>query len=143
MGELSVQPTLPKLNDEFEMHVVPKAILGRRWNLEGGREERLVKWEDQPKVDATWVERKVLEEQFPAFHLEDKVDVQEGGTVRPPIIHAYYRRAKREMLKLVEQKNQLEERLPTWWERRGPVGPTVSELLKGIRERGGHQMGIL
>lgn len=95
MGELSVQPTLPKLNDEFEMHVVPKAILGRRWNLEGGREERLVKWEDQPKVDATWVERKVLEEQFPAFHLEDKVDVQEGGTVRPPIIHAYYRKGKK------------------------------------------------
>lgn len=64
-----MQPSLPELSEDFEMHVQPKKVLGRRWDEEGGREELLLKREGQPNIDATWVEKKALEEQFPHFHL--------------------------------------------------------------------------
>lgn len=47
----TVQPTLPELTDDFKMNVQPEMIMGRRWNLERGKEEVLIKWENQPDIE--------------------------------------------------------------------------------------------
>lgn len=41
------------------MNVHLKIIIGRRWNTKGGKEEVFVKCENQPEIDATWVEIEV------------------------------------------------------------------------------------
>lgn len=63
-----------------------------KWNVDKDKEEWLVKWEDRPFCDATWEEAKMIQREFPRFHLEDKVTLQLGGIVRPLIVNTYKRR---------------------------------------------------
>jgi len=44
--------------------------------------------------EATWELCTDFQQQFPDFHLEDKVDLEEESSVRPPLLFTYNRRKK-------------------------------------------------
>lgn len=77
----------PKLTKEFELQLNPETVLGIRWSKELGANEWLIKWKNLPKTEATWESVYLMNQQFPDFHLEDKVNPEARGVVRPPIIH--------------------------------------------------------
>ncbi|KAA0046896.1 putative F-box/LRR-repeat protein 9 [Cucumis melo var. makuwa] len=84
------------LIQEFEQQVEPEAISRIRWNNELGANKWLVKWKGQHDSEATWQFVYAMNQQYPSFHLGDKVSFEPDGIVRPPIIHAYRRRGKKE-----------------------------------------------
>ena len=55
----------------------------------------MVKWKNLLGSEATWESIYLLNQQFPHFHLEDKVNLEPRGIVRPPIIHTYQRRGRK------------------------------------------------
>jgi hypothetical protein len=70
---------------------IPEAILNSRLAADGN-EEILIQWKDLPKSEATWMDKKAYQEQFPNLNLEDKIhfdgvsnDTQqeEGINIRP------------------------------------------------------------
>jgi len=56
-------------------------------NSASGTAEVLIHWQDLPNFEATWGSADVIKEQFPHFHLENKVKLLGGSFVRcrPPI----------------------------------------------------------
>ena len=48
-----------------------------------------------------------MKQQFPNFHLEDKVNLEARGVVRPPIIHQYKRKGRKVN---TQEGTELEER---------------------------------
>ena len=58
--------------------------------------EVLISWKGLPPHEATWEDCTEFKEQFPGFHLEDKVDLEEESDVRPPILFKYSRRIKKD-----------------------------------------------
>ncbi|TYK05580.1 Retrotransposable element Tf2 [Cucumis melo var. makuwa] len=87
-----VQHQHPMLTENFELQLWPENVLGIRWNKELGANEWLIKWQGLPESDATWESVYQMNQQFPSFHLEHKVNVEPRGIVRPPILHTYKRR---------------------------------------------------
>lgn len=85
----------PKLTKEFELQLNPETVLGIRWSKELGANEWLIKWKNLPKTEATWESVYLMNQQFPDFHLEDKVNPEARGVVRPPIIHQYKRKGRK------------------------------------------------
>ena len=83
------------LTEEFELQLWPETVLEIRWNKELGANEWLVKWKGLPEAEATWESVFQINQQFPTFHLEDKVNLEPRGIVRPPIINTYKRRGKK------------------------------------------------
>ena len=90
-----VQQQQPMLTTDFELQLWPEQVLGIRWNKELGANEWLVKWKNLPETEATWEAVYQMNQQFPTFHLEDKVNLEPRGVVRPPIIHTYVRKGKK------------------------------------------------
>lgn len=74
---------------------MPEDIVGVRWNKELAMNEWLVKWKDMAEEEATWESNYLIQQQFPHLHLEDKVNFEKGGIVRPPIVYTYKRNGKR------------------------------------------------
>ncbi|KAA0044281.1 Ty3/gypsy retrotransposon protein [Cucumis melo var. makuwa] len=89
-----VQCQHPMLTEDFELQLWPETVLGIRWSKELGANEWLIKWQGLPGSEATWESTYQMNQQFPSFHLEDKVNVEPRGIVRPPIIHTYKRRGR-------------------------------------------------
>ena len=56
--------------------------------------EVIVQWKGLPLFEATWEPTELIEKQFPAFHLKDKVNLALGGNDRPPIRFTYSRRGE-------------------------------------------------
>ena len=52
----------------------------------------LIQWQGLPEFEATWEEFQMIQQQFPDFHLEDKVKVWVGGNVRHELRFTYSRR---------------------------------------------------
>ncbi|KAA0054183.1 Transposon Ty3-G Gag-Pol polyprotein [Cucumis melo var. makuwa] len=71
-----VQHVPPALTEEFELQVEPEAVLGIRWNTEIGANEWLIKWKGLPDSEATWESVYAMNQQYPSFHLEDKVNFE-------------------------------------------------------------------
>ena len=90
-----MQQQQPMLTTDFELQLWPEQVLGIRWNKELGANEWLVKWKNLPETEATWEAVYQMNQQFPTFHLEDKVNLEPRGVVRPPIIHTYVRKGKK------------------------------------------------
>ena len=90
-----VQIQQPGLTKDFELQLRPETVLGIRWNTKLGANEWLVKWKELPEAEATWEAVYQMNQQFPTFHLEDKVNLEPRGIVRPPIIHTYRRRGRK------------------------------------------------
>ena len=65
------------------------------WNKDLGANEWLVKWKELLENEATWEVVYQMNQQFPTFHLEDKVNLEPRGIVRPPIIHTYRRKGRK------------------------------------------------
>ncbi|PKU75390.1 RNA-directed DNA polymerase [Dendrobium catenatum] len=100
IGEHAVSTELPAtLTEELEVMLEPLELAGVRSNKEGSKEV-LIKWRGLPDFDATWEPMERMNEQFPSFHLEDKVSFWEGSIDRPtrPVrsrpVQLYSRRAK-------------------------------------------------
>ena len=74
--------------------VEPEELLGVRSKAQGqpGEVEVLLKWKSLPEYEATWEDFHLIQQQFPDFHLEDKVKVWPGGNVRPQVRFTYSRR---------------------------------------------------
>nr|CAN79493.1 hypothetical protein VITISV_033374 [Vitis vinifera] len=81
---------------EMELLVEPTAILGVRQHHTESTSviEVLVQWKDLPDFEATWESFATIQNQFPEFHLVDKVVVWEEGNDKPPVRFTYARRAK-------------------------------------------------
>ncbi|KAL0539505.1 hypothetical protein IC582_023720 [Cucumis melo] len=90
-----VQHMPPALTEEFELQVEPEAVLGIRWNTDIGANEWLIKWKGLSDSEATWEPVGAMNQQYPSFHLEDKVNFEPTGIVRPPIINTYRRRGRK------------------------------------------------
>ena len=86
-----------QLSEDLELLVEPESLKGVRPKPQGqpGELEVLLKWKSLPDYEATWEDFHLICNQFPAFHLEDKVKVWAGGNDRPPIHFTYSRRTKK------------------------------------------------
>ena len=96
IGPAQPADALPaELTDELELIVEPERLLGIRSKSVGqaGEIEVLIKWRGLVEFEASWEDFDVIHEQFPDFHLEDKVEVWRGSIVRPPVQATYRRRA--------------------------------------------------
>lgn len=85
VGTTPVAPTLsPQLSSDLELMVEPEMLLDARSRTLGdtAHTEVLVKWVNMPLFEATWERAEVIDEQFPEFHLEDKVKVLVGVVQR-------------------------------------------------------------
>lgn len=56
--------------------------------------EVLIRWSEGTPESATWEQATLIQEQFPEFHLKDKVTLWGVGDDRPPILKVYSRRGK-------------------------------------------------
>jgi len=96
---IGIQPTsspapLP-LSPTWELLLTPAKVLNHQWKSEGGKPqlELLIQWQDRPIEEASWESYDLIHEQFPMFHLKDKVNFQAGCTDKePPPLRTYFRR---------------------------------------------------
>ena len=85
----------------MELVVTPAALLAVRPKARGdhsgtaGEVEVLIQWDGLPEFEATWEDFQAVQQQFPEFHLEDKVKVWGRGNVRPQIRFTYTRRKRK------------------------------------------------
>ena len=71
----------------------PEQLLGlRQGGKAHGTLEVLIKWKGFPNFEATWKGYEAIWNQFPLFHLEDKVRVWEGDNDRPLVRFTYQRK---------------------------------------------------
>uniref|UniRef100_A0A803PSM5 RNA-directed DNA polymerase n=1 Tax=Cannabis sativa TaxID=3483 RepID=A0A803PSM5_CANSA len=91
------QPTTlpPTLTADLEWLLEPEEVLAIRPGTHKMAPQALIKWANLPAFEATWEDFSVIQDQFPHFHLEDKVRLVGGGIDRPPITFVYSRRSKK------------------------------------------------
>lgn len=84
----------PQLNKELEMIVEPEALKGVREKKGSSTQEWevLIQWVGLTEEEATWEDYQKMVEQFPDFHLEDKVKVWGAGGDRAQPLLVYQRR---------------------------------------------------
>lgn len=68
----------PFLSEDLELQVEPETVLATR-KLCYGDIEVLIKWTHLPNEDNTWEDFDLIQQTFPDFHLEDKVQLIGGG----------------------------------------------------------------
>jgi len=83
----------PFLTQELELQVEPEAVRQIR-KLINGKLEVLIKWKNLSEFENTWEEYAIIDQQFPDFHLEDKVILIGKGNDVPQVIKTYSRRPK-------------------------------------------------
>ena len=86
------------LTVSLELLVEPWEVRGIRPFFQSGGDgtEVLIHWKDLPDFEDSWVPFEVIQQQFPSFNLEDKVQLWAVGNVRPPIQIMFVRRGKQE-----------------------------------------------
>ncbi|GJV59805.1 putative mitochondrial protein, partial [Tanacetum coccineum] len=81
IGDHVAEPELPVgLTEDMVVVCKPVEVIGTREGSEGL--EVLVMWEGLTHDEATWERADLLSKQFPALHLEDKVNFQGGVMIR-------------------------------------------------------------
>lgn len=78
VGDHQVQTDISLLNDQMELVLESKNVIQIRWNEAERNWEYLVQWKDQPTHEATWGSYAMLTNQYPNFHLEDKMSLLHG-----------------------------------------------------------------
>lgn len=78
------------LSEDLELQVSPAAVSVAQNNANGSTEV-LIQWQDLPEFEATGEPVEIIKEQFPSFHLEDKVSLL-GGSIDRPLIKNIYKR---------------------------------------------------
>ncbi|KAI0497126.1 hypothetical protein KFK09_023454 [Dendrobium nobile] len=83
IGEYTANSELPAtLTEDLEVILEPMELKGVR-QKEDKTKEVLIQWKNLPDYEATWEPYERRKQQFPDFHLEDKVILWEGGNVTP------------------------------------------------------------
>lgn len=72
-----LQPLPPVLTEELEVQVEPDAVKAVRTNP-AGNIQVLIHWKELPDFEASWDSYDSIDQQFPQFHLADKVKVLGG-----------------------------------------------------------------
>ena len=98
IGNTQVSPVLlTQLSADLELQVYPESLLGicraamgKTTNL-----EVLMHWSGLPSFEDSWEPYDVIKDQFPDFHLEDKVTHWGEIIDKPPVRITYVRRVKR------------------------------------------------
>ncbi|TYK12527.1 ty3-gypsy retrotransposon protein [Cucumis melo var. makuwa] len=78
-----IQPDISVINDQMELVVEPDHVSQLCWNDAERDWEYLVHWKDQSSHEATWESYATLVNQFPDFHLGDKVALLHGDITAP------------------------------------------------------------
>ncbi|KAA0045216.1 Ty3/gypsy retrotransposon protein [Cucumis melo var. makuwa] len=91
----TVQPLNPYMNANYEWITRPEGVYSYRKNPATKEWEALISWKGLPPHEATWESCTDMKYQFPDFHLEDKVDLEEESDARPPILFTYHRKNKK------------------------------------------------
>ncbi|XP_050942184.1 transposon Tf2-1 polyprotein isoform X1 [Cucumis melo] len=91
----TVQSLTPYINENHEWITQPEEVYGYRKNPSTREWEALISWKGLPPHEATWESCTDMKYQFPEFHLEDKVDLEEESDARPPILFTYHRKNKK------------------------------------------------
>lgn len=88
----------PQLNEDLELVAHPEEVRGVRYKHNGGATEKevLIQWEGLTELEATWEDFSKVNMQFPNFNLEDKVKVWAAGVDKPPLLHVYTRKKKKQ-----------------------------------------------
>ncbi|TYK22763.1 ty3-gypsy retroelement transposase [Cucumis melo var. makuwa] len=102
-----VNPLVPFVNENHEWMTQPEEVYGYQKNPATKEWEVLISWNDLPPHEATWEICTDFQQQFPDFHLEYRVALEEGSSVRPPIKFTYNRGDKGK--KICEEVNEIEE----------------------------------
>ena len=76
---------MPYLTKNHEWQATLEEMYGYLKNKEGGWDV-LIKWQGLPRNEATW-EKYEIQQLFPEFHLEDKVNLEKECNDRPFNIH--------------------------------------------------------
>ncbi|GJU18978.1 putative mitochondrial protein [Tanacetum coccineum] len=88
VGDQVAETNFPKeLLGDMEMRVQPQEVLGVREGKSNSKEDRevLIRWKSLPEYESTWEPFQLIQNQFPDFHLEDKVVMLSiSATVIPP-----------------------------------------------------------
>ena len=91
-----VQHIPPAVTKELELRFWPETVLRVRWSKELAVNEGPSKWKRVPDSEKTWESVYLKNQQFPSFHLEDKVHFEACTNVRSPILHTYTKKGKKE-----------------------------------------------
>ncbi|TYK00326.1 putative retroelement pol polyprotein [Cucumis melo var. makuwa] len=91
----TVQPLNPYMNENHEWITQPEEVYNYRKNPTTKEWEALVRWKGLSPHEATWENCSDMKYQFPEFHLEDEVDLEDENDARPPILFTYNRRNKK------------------------------------------------
>ena len=75
--QVSVLP--PDLTEDLEWLLTPKNFLDIHPGTNKTPPQALIKWTNMSESEATWEDFPALQQQFPHFHLEDKVRLWAGG----------------------------------------------------------------
>ncbi|PKU74825.1 hypothetical protein MA16_Dca005016 [Dendrobium catenatum] len=81
-GSVPVDTLPPTLYEDGTSLLEPSALKGVRHTEEGGKEV-LIEWKNLSTHDATWETYEIIQAQFPAFNLEDKVNLWAGSDDGP------------------------------------------------------------
>ena len=92
---ITSQPLPRCLDEDWELKVQPETVIAVRKN-DAGQEEILVKWVDLPESENSWELKASIQQEFPLFHLGDKVEVQGGGIDKDHRFGRVYARKKNE-----------------------------------------------
>lgn len=68
--------------ETLELKARPDTVMNTRYRIDGAL-ELLIQWAGLPRAKETWEEASLLAEQYPDFHLENKVRLHIGGIVMP------------------------------------------------------------
>lgn len=91
----TISHILEHLAVESQPMIEPEAILQVRASSAGGSDlEVLIQWKNSPDFEATWESVESIRQQFPNFHLEDRMDLRGVSDGKPPAIITYTRRKK-------------------------------------------------
>ena len=91
-------PTIPyHLSVDQKLLVEPLEVRGVRPTMQPGKTGTavLIHWKDLPTFEDSWEPFDTIQQQFPAFNLEDKVRLWVVDNVKPPINITYARRGQK------------------------------------------------
>ncbi|PKU65792.1 hypothetical protein MA16_Dca009121 [Dendrobium catenatum] len=116
----------PTLSEEGTSLLEPSSLKGVRHTKEGGKEV-LIEWKDLPTHDATWEAYENIQTQFPAFNLEDKVNLWAGSDDGPDQVRSQSNTGPNWAgfcLPKKEPPTTWAVGRMTWRRKLGPTGPT-------------------